>query len=225
MKKERVIVKRRVNTTNIILEVISSRAKRVGKFDERTNCYSQATFDFGCKSYLVLADGRIFEAEIGESFKPVKINWVKSGVYPEVEINGCRIKTYHLVLAALNPDFYEKYMSDGGLVVNHLVVEYKPRQHDFYQSVASPVREYASAPDCLELITSGENIKHGKFVDKYNLYGILIHANEVDKLQKFINNLMDKFGVIPADQMSSFILREIKSWGITEKRDYREAIA
>lgn len=182
-------MRRALGSVMTILGVIDSCAKRCFNKD---GTFSYATFNFGNKDYLMKSDGTLYERdEVSDKFEVVKPSWCKGGIYPQVCINGCFIKSYVLALTLADENFYDNYMSDNSLVVNHTVTEYSGKVFDglyTYRSVARPMRNVAYNPDYLEVISRSDNIRHGKFIEKYGLYGIYVSAKDLNDLMKIVLN-------------------------------------
>ena len=180
-------MKRVLGSVMTVLGVIDSSAVRHYNED---GSFDYATFSFNCNDYIMKSDGTLLERGcFDNSFNVVSPSWCKGGIYPQVCINGCYIKSYVLSLTLANKDFYNYYMSDGSLVVNHTVTEFNGKLFDGkykYRSVAIPMKSVAYNPEYLEVISRSDNIKHGKFIEKYGLYGVYVSAKDLVSLSKLV---------------------------------------
>lgn len=213
--------RRKESTIARMLGVIDSNVKRYGKIDPKTNCYESAEFEFGNVNYHITGDGDIYHKSrhTGWEWQELALAWVKDGIYPTISINNCILFAYHVVLTALNPDFYENYMSDSRLVVNHLLVEEYRIAHVGYSGASRPMRSFATNPKFLEVITRGQNTRHGKFVERYGLWGIAIKSEEVDVLESLLDRLS------PQDDYSDYVSSLYADEADIDPRDFRFCLA
>jgi hypothetical protein len=213
------IKKRNLETpTARILGLIDSLSKRFGDFIVDINCFSFAQFTIDDTTYHVTIEGNIYYANKFTNYEwtPCTISYVKDGIYPAVTISGVSLLAYQVVLAALNPDFYEKYAMDSRLVVNHLLIEPYAISHRYTTTSSRPIREFNMNPYFLEVITRGENTKHGRFVEKYGLWGISVKYSEISILAPLLQQL-------PEDtDFAEYVAELYKDDSLNDPRDFRE---
>lgn len=163
------------------------------RFYDKDEVFKFATFSIGDESYKMLSDGRLYKEITFNDYKFVEPHWCKGGIYPEVIINGCPIKSYVLALTLTDTNFYDRYMNDSSLVVNHTVTEYNQDYlcFDGYRAVVKPKRSVSYNPTYIECVTRSANTKHGRLIDDYGLYGIYVSADDVDELKRILVNLKD----------------------------------
>lgn len=180
--------RRFLGSTMRVLGAIDASAKRVYNSLEE---FSYATFEIGGVLYKMLASGDLFKKEEYDSeWVEVKPRWCKKGIYPEVTISGVPIKLYILALTLSDSKFYENYMSDSNLVVNH-TVESNNKVYDGYKCFSCPLRMVAYNPKYLELVTISQNNKHGAFVSRYGLTGVFVSAKDIEDLSKLMVDPQD----------------------------------
>lgn len=185
--------KRNVGSTMSVLGAINNSMVR---FYNKDGSFKLATFTFGDYDYKVNSDGVLYRKHCDSSmddFEEVVPSWCKGGIYPEYCINNCYIKAYHLSLIASDDTIYDKYMEDSSLVINHMVTSSNNKIFNYgyynsYRSVVKPMREFAFNPNFLEIVSRSDNLRHAKFVDDYNLYGVCVSASYINDLSgKLIN--------------------------------------
>lgn len=169
-------------------------------YNKEDGTFRFSNFTFGDYDYKVDANGVLYRREIDSAlgnYVVVEPSWSKGGIYPEYCLNNCFVKAYQLALVASDEDFYDDYMADNSLVVNHMVTEDSNKvfgngYYDKYRSVVKPSRTYAYNPKYLEVITRGENIRHGKFIANYNLYGVCVSARDISNLSELLVKVTGK---------------------------------
>ena len=216
MKK---VTKRNLETpTARILGLIDSLSQRSGVFHENINCFSFAQFAIGDTTYHVTIEGNIYYANkfTNYDWTPCTISYVKDGIYPAITISGVNLLAYTVVLTALNPDFYERYAMDSRLVINHLLIEPYAISHRYTTTSSRPIREFNMNPHFLEVITRGENTKHGRFIEKYGLWGISVKYSEIAILAPLLQQL-------PEDtDFADYVAELYKDDSLEDPRDFRE---
>lgn len=188
-----------------VLGAINSNMIRF--YNKEDGTFRFSTFTFGDYDYKVDANGVLYRRETGSAlgnYEEVKPSWSKGGIYPEYCLNNCFVKAYQLSLVAIDEDFYDNYMADSSLVVNHMVTEDSDKAfgngyYKGYRSVVKPTRTYAYNPKYLEVITRGENTRHGRFIADYNLYGVCVSASDISNLSKLLVKVTDKDAMLIDD--------------------------
>lgn len=213
------ITKRNLETpTAEILGLIDSLSQRHGVFHEDINCFDFAQFTINNTTYHITIDGNIYYANefTNYDWRPCTTTYVKDGIYPAVTISGVNLLAYTVVLTALNPDFYERYAMDSRLVVNHLLVEPCFKSHRYTTTSSKPINEFNTNPRFLEVITRGENTKHGRFIEKYSLWGISVKYKEIVILAPLLAKL-------PEDtNFADYVADLYKDDSLNDPRDFRE---
>lgn len=183
--------RRMLGTVMKTLGTINSNAKRFYDCDDKFN---YANFALGNKQYRMDKDGNLYRFNT-DTFEYDIINpsWSKKGIYPEYSLGGSPIKAYVLSLALSDSSFYEAYMNDSSLVVNHTVTTesnkvFKDTYRGISRSKVKPTTSVAYNPAYLELVSNGDNVRHGAFVNKYGLYGVYVSAKDIDSLSKMMLN-------------------------------------
>ena len=110
---------------------------------------------------------------------------VKNRIYVDYCIDGVSIKSHVLVMLCLTDWFFDRYMSDSSLVVNHCVVSEYGCYHSSY---LSPRREVSHDVRYLEVIPNWSNAKHGRFVERYNLLDVYVSANDINSLEEIFES-------------------------------------
>lgn len=179
---------RKLGSVMTVLGIIDSCAKRF--YDSNGN-FDSATFDIDDEQYRMLKNGDLYRFNCSTfEYEFVSSSWCKCGIYPEYRICNCPIKAYVLSKTLSDDKFYELYMSDSSLVVNHMVTERGTKVfRDIFgfaykKSKVAPKKSVSYNPDYLECIKSKDNIRHGKFIYDYGLFGIRVSANDIDDLLK-----------------------------------------
>lgn len=161
----------------------------VVKFNQGLDGFCEyAKFELWGIWYHIDKDGTLY---YNDTKKPVKVFYVKSGVYPEYQFcnEGSRfcIKAYHLSMLCLTDGFYDNYMSDSSLVVNHTVVEEYDNTGSYWsrnKCQYRPKPEVAFNPRYLELVTIKDNGSHSTFIHKFNLLNMFVSAKDIVTLVK-----------------------------------------
>ena len=110
---------------------------------------------------------------------------VKNRIYVDYCIDGVSIKSHVLVMLCLTDWFFDRYMSDSSLVVNHCVVSEYGCYHSSY---LSPRREVSHDVRYLEVIPNWSNAKHGRFVERYTLLDVYVSANDINSLEEIFES-------------------------------------
>lgn len=179
---------RELRGTMKVLGSIDATAKR---FYNKDGDFDFALFELGDSVYKMLSDGSLYKRDdYDDSFVKVEPHWCKSGIYPEVSFNGIMIKLYILAMVLSDKDFYNTYMSNSSFVVNHTV---SSGEYAYFNNkcFSKPLRVVAYNPKYLEIITNSENIKHGRFISKYNLDKVYVSAKDIDVLDKLLIDPLD----------------------------------
>lgn len=153
----------------------------------------EATFELSNGIYHIGSDFRLRKEDNtprGSSYVP--LHFCKGGIYPEYTIVGMPVKAYVLSMIAQDVEALQKYQS--GLVINHcVVVRIPPRtlnigSNNFYEKEVviktAPKRELSYNPAYLEFVTHSENVRHGKFIQRFSLYDTYVSAKDIDELRK-----------------------------------------
>lgn len=177
------MLRRDLGATAKVLGAINAVVKRY--YDSDSN-FTHGEFTINDFSYVMNKDGSLYRKCINDAdgeYKFVRPSGCKGNIYSEYTINNTRIKSYILSMTVANDKFYDLYMSDKRLNVNHTVVE----RLDYYafnnnHACSRPNPDVAYNPAYLEVVTNSANTRHGKFVNKYELYGIYVSASDIDAL-------------------------------------------
>lgn len=176
------IVKRPLGATNTVLaEVDKTKAIYI------ENGVRVAYFDVNGTRYRYVENGLL------EKQNKVSLTWrklsnvaCKNGIYHNYNVGGVPIKSYILAMTCFVEGFYQKYMDDKNLVVNHTVVQLV----DTYWGIrAEPVYSVESNVQYLEVIPQYLNIRHGAFVNKWGLFNVYVSAYDIDELEKLFMNV------------------------------------
>lgn len=212
---------RRASFTSSIMEYIDSVVVRKNK--NKDGYYESAYFELWGKQYKMTSEGVLYFSD----GRKVAISYVKSGIYPEYRLTGedsfhiVNIKAYHLSLLCLTDWFYEAYMSDNSLVVNHTVVE--KYRYDFignyteYHSASKPMQEVSFNPMYLEVISRKSNLIHGRFVNDNELFGVFVSALDIDALKIVLNKLYELNKEASSESKLSAIEKFYREKGETKK--------
>lgn len=181
---------RKMSETIKMLEVIDANMHR--EFNEKGE-FQSATFEMSDGIYKV--DNTFVVRKMNnEGVQELTVHYCKGGVYPEVYISGMPIKLYVLMMIAIDDTAFEKYQS--GLEINHCVIsKMQPKllnigcDSSYYKGVVidtAPLKKLSADPNYLEFCTRSENVRHGKFIKKFNLYDTYVSAHDIDELSKFL---------------------------------------
>lgn len=153
-----------------------------------TGVATYARFELDGKFYYVFQDGTICRWVASSKEWKVIGGTCKMGIYKQVRIDGIAIKTYVLAMTCLVKGFYEAYMADASLVVNHCVVE----PMSVGTNVCHPVWGTMANPVYLEAIPQWLNFRHGAFIKRYGLYNVYVSARDLEALEKYYNEHPDR---------------------------------
>lgn len=181
---------RKMSETLRMLGVIDANMHR--EFDEE-GAFQSASFEMSDGCYKIANDFTVRKLT-NEDVQELPVHYCKGGIYPEVYISGMPIKLYVLMMIATDDTAFEKY--NEGLEINHCIIsKIQPKllnigcDASYFKGVVidtAPLKKLSADPNYLEFCTRSENIKHGKFVKKFNLYNTYISAHDIDELKKIL---------------------------------------
>ena len=180
-------VKRQLSEPMKLLGRINDVVER-GMTNPITGVATYARFELDGKFYYVFQDGTICR------WLPRREEWklmggnCKGGIYQETTIKNVKVNTYVLAMTCLVKGFYEAYMADASLVVNHCVVE----PMSIGTNVCHPVWGTMANPVYLEAIPQWLNFRHGAFIKRYGLYNVYVSARDLEALEKYFNEHPDR---------------------------------
>lgn len=148
--------------------------------------YHRAYFKVNDSYYAVVFPGVLMKwSSSRNEYREISGSRVKNRIYVDYCIEGVSIKSHVLVLMCLTDWFFDRYMSDSSLVVNHCVVSEYGCCYNLY---TSPRREISHDVRYLEVIPHWSNIKHGKFIERYNLLDVFVSANDINSLEEIFES-------------------------------------
>ena len=148
--------------------------------------YHNAYFKIKDSYYAVVFPGVLMKwNKYRNEYRELVGSRVKNRIYVDYCIDGVSIKSHVLVMLCLTDWFFDRYMSDSSLVVNHCVVSEYGCYHSSY---LSPRREVSHDVRYLEVIPNWSNAKHGRFVERYNLLDVYVSANDINSLEEIFES-------------------------------------
>lgn len=115
----------------------------------------------------------------------VPFNSAKGSIYESVIIDGIPILVHTLIMLMAHPDFYDLYMSNKSLVINHTVEEEFGKWINNHYYSTRPHRDALYNPEYLELVDYSNNNKHGHFIKEFGLQNVFVKAEDVDYLRAY----------------------------------------
>lgn len=171
--------------------------------------FSHAEFEVmnGWK-YKVTADAKIYKVE-GRKLKEVKPHILTSLSTPYRALRYMtkdRVQhniTLHMVLCvAAYHDFLSLYLSDKSLRVNHTVI-------------AEPGNDRDLSLDYiwnLEVCTHQQNLVHGHFIKRYNLYGLSVQYEDIAELEHELVSIDETMSDTLKEKMIAFNKRTVREF-------------
>lgn len=156
-----------------IYEAINSSIKRVSDLDGN---FVYASFSLSDGDYVVNSD-----FHVSKDGRELPVHGCKGNIYPEVCICGYPMKAYVLSMIAVDPLFVNEYLK-GGVVVNHCVETIR-------DGGKHPHKDVWFNPAYLEIISNGDNVRHGRFIKKYGLTDVYVSAKDIDDLEPMMFSL------------------------------------
>lgn len=148
--------------------------------------YHNAYFKIKDSYYAVVFPGVLMKwNKYRNEYRELVGSRVKNRIYVDYCIDGVSIKSHVLVMLCLTDWFFDRYMSDSSLVVNHCVVSEYGCYHSSY---LSPRREVSHDVRYLEVIPNWSNAKHGRFIERYNLLDVYVSANDINSLEEIFES-------------------------------------
>ena len=148
--------------------------------------YRRAYFKIKDSYYAVVFPGVLMKwNKYRNEYREIVGSRVKNRIYVDYCIDGVSIKSHVLVMLCLTDWFFDRYMSDSSLVVNHCVISEYGCYHSSY---LSPRREVSHDVRYLEVIPNWSNAKHGRFVERYNLLDVYVSANDINSLEEIFES-------------------------------------
>lgn len=168
------------NSLSVLKEINSN----ITRHNDALGKVSFATFVVNNIDYFVevFNDGISVYKNIDNDLKPLKISWGKAGTYPQITIDTAVVRVDYLLLVVIDENNYDKlttYIDNQRPCINHKVIEYAGGKFG-----TRPERSHALAMDYIEIVKYGDNIKHGKFINKYQLYNVALSCDDVYELEK-----------------------------------------
>ena len=182
---------RKMSETIKMLEVIDSNMNR--EFNKEGQ-FESATFEMSDGCYKVDNTFVVRKLDNDNNIQELPVHYCKGGIYPEVYVSGMPVKLYVLSMMSVDDTAFEKYQS--GLEINHTVIsKTEPKllnigcDSSYYKGVVidtAPLKKLSADPNYLEFCTRGENVRHGKFINEYELYNVYVSAHDIDELKKIL---------------------------------------
>lgn len=156
-----------------IYEAINAGIKRISDLDGN---FVSASFSLSDGDYVVTSDFHVHK-----DGRELPVHGCKGDIYPEVCICGYPMKAYVLSMIAVDPMFVSEYLK-GGVVVNHCLCTMR-------DGGIHPHKDVWFNPAYLEVISNGDNVRHGRFIKKYGLTDVYVSARDIANLEPMMFSL------------------------------------
>lgn len=153
------------------LKEVLKHTERLGELNKFGFYDSAIIHKFGIMRYdLYVQNGMGVFKILKDGTRSLMGSIVRNSGYYHVSINGFDLLIHTLMFTVLCPDFFNMYMSDTSLQINHIIIEAPRHPAEHFD-----LRMY-------ELTTRDLNTLHMHFVKRFHLYGIPVCSVDVEHL-------------------------------------------